>query len=565
LNNRPAGFRFIILDKIHERHALSKNLGKKPSGKSHLRDSKPVTGSDFEADVQPLPSGGKEAISTRVGYLPPLKAPPIRKRKDMIPERIYDFEIPPDPISSSDIKKYINAEVVVVGAGIAGLSAALSAAEAGAKAILLEKTATVQARGHDNAFIGSRLQEKLGIEIDKDEIILNLMKYGANKPDQRLIRMWAEGSGKTADWLMNMTDAAGLEVIMKQYPPPPAFNNATEYYPQYQVTHHYRSERPVAKCLLDNALKKGVAAYFKIRARQLLRKRKGRVTGVIAQNAAGEYLQFNASKAVILCTGDYGNNAEMMAKYCPQSSYLAPMITTSTGDGHMMAMWIGAVMEPGPHTPMIHGPAGPLLSSAFLQVNLMGERFQNEDVPIQSNVNAVERQPGKATWQVFDSKYTEELPYHGIGLGKIIIATEKIRQKVAKAAIMADSIEELATKMKLPVETFRATVKRYNKLARLEKDLDFGKRPDRLSPIDKPPYYAGKSGYSLLTVLGGLNINRKLRPLDKDWEVIPGIYLAGNTMGNRFSGDYPTMCPGLSHGMAIHFGRIAGLNAVSQE
>jgi fumarate reductase flavoprotein subunit len=377
--------------------------------------------------------------------------------------------------------------------------------------------------------------------------------------------MWAEGSGKTADWLMDMTDAAGIEVIIKQYPPPPAFNNAAEYYPQYHVTHHYHNERPVAKCLLDNAIKKSVVTYFKTRAKQLLRKEKGRVTGVIAQNEAGEYLQFNAAKAVILCTGDYGNNAEMMAKYCPQSAYLAPMILTSTGDGHMMAMWIGAIMEPGPHTPMIHGPAGPLLSAAYLQVNLLGERFQNEDVPIQSNVNAVERQPNRVAWQVFDSKYPAELPYHGLGLGKIIIATEKIRQEVAKIAITANSIEELAVKMKLPIETFKATVKRYNELARLGKDLDFGKRSDRLSPIDEPPYYAGKSGYSLLTVLGGLNINDRLQPLDKNWEVIPGIYLAGNTMGNRFAVDYPTMCPGLSHGMAIHFGRIAGLNAVYQK
>jgi fumarate reductase flavoprotein subunit len=504
-------------------------------------------------------------ISTKVGYLPPLKPPPVKNRKDMVPERIYNFEITPDPIPSSDIKKYIDAEVVVVGAGIAGLSAALSAAEAGAKTILLEKMATVQARGHDNAFIDSRLQAKLGIEIDKDEIILNLMKYGANKPDQRLIRMWAEGSGKTADWLMDMTDAAGIEVIIKQYPPPPAFNNTTEYYPQYHVTHHYHSERPVAKCLLDNAIRKGVVTYFKTRAKQLLRKRKGRVTGVIAQNEVGEYLQFNAAKAVILCTGDYGNNAEMMAKYCPQSAYLAPMILTSTGDGHMMAMWIGATMEPGPHTPMIHGPAGPLLSAAYLQVNLLGERFQNEDVPIQSNVNAVERQPNRVAWQVFDSKYPAELSYHGLGLGKIIIATEKIQQEVSKVAITANSIEELAAKMKLPIEIFKATVERYNELARLGKDLDFGKQSDRLCPIDKPPYYAGKSGYSLLTVLGGLNINDRLQPLDKNWMVIPGIYLAGNTMGNRFAVDYPTMCPGLSHGMAIHFGRIAGINAVCRK
>ena len=527
--------------------------------------TKHVIRGNFKTGRKTFPSAGSEIISTKVGYLPPLKAQSIRKRKDMIPEKAYNFEVPPDPIPSSNIKKYINAEVVVVGAGIAGLSAALSAAEAGAKTILLEKMATVQARGHDNAFIGSRLQEKLGIKIDKDEIIRNLMKYGANKPDQRLIRMWAEGSGKTADWLLDMTDAAGLDVFINHYPPPPAFNNATENYPQYPVTHHCHNERLIAKCLLDNVLKKGVVTYFRTRAKQLLRKKKDRVTGVIAQNAAGEYLQFNAAKAVILCTGDYGNNAEMMAKYCPQSSYLASMIPSSTGDGHMMAMWIGAVMEPGPHTPMIHGPAGPLLSSAFLQINLLGERFQNEDVPIQSNVNAIERQPGRTIWQVFDSKYPEELPYHGIGLGKIIVATEKVRQEVDKVAIIANSIEELAVKMKLPVETFKATVKRYNELARWGKDMDFGKRPDRLSPVDRPPYYAGKSGYSLLAVMGGLNINQKLQPLDKDWNVILGLYLGGNTMGNRFAVDYPTMCPGLSHGMAIHYGRIAGLNAVSKK
>jgi fumarate reductase flavoprotein subunit len=373
--------------------------------------------------------------------------------------------------------------------------------------------------------------------------------------------MWAEGSGQTADWLLDMTEAAGVEVILCKYPPPPGFDNSTENYPQYSATHQVSSERLIAKCLLDNALKRGVKSYFKMTAKQLLRKGKGRVTGVIAQNAAGQYIQFNAAKAVVLCTGDYSNNSEMMAKYCPLTAYLPSDIPTSTGDGHLMAMWIGGVMELGPHAPMMHGPAGPLLSSAFLQVNLFGERFQNEDVPIQSNVNALERQPGRMAWQVFDSKYPEEIPHHGIGLGKILVATDQVRQDVARISVTADSIEELAVKMKLPVETFKATIKRYNELARMGKDLDFGKRPDRLSPVDKPPYYAGKSGYSLLAVMGGLNVNSNLQPLDKDWQAIPGLYLAGNTMGNRFAGDYPTMCPGLSHGMAIHFGRIAGLNA----
>lgn len=115
--------------------------------------------------------------------------------------------------------------------------------------------------------------------------------------------------------------------------------------------------------------------YFKTRANQLLRQGNGRVYAVIATNYAGEYTQFVAKKAVVLCTGDYGNNAEMVARFCPQASYLASMIPTSTGDGHLMVMWIGGVMEPAPHATMMHGPSGPLLNAAFLQVNLLGERF----------------------------------------------------------------------------------------------------------------------------------------------------------------------------------------------
>ncbi len=531
----------------------NKEKGLAPAGKKHAALDKALS----------LEKAGEYII---VREPVPHSAWLIRARKDIVPERKYSFEKVPAPIPAKDISKTITAEVVVVGAGVAGLSAALSAAEAGASTVLIEKMAKYQARGHHNAFIGSKLQKKLGIKIDREEVILNLVKYSANKADQRLIRMWAEGGHETADWLIDMADAVGIKISIHQFPPPVMFNNATEYYPQYLVTHIFHGgEKALAKCLKDNAIKKGVAMYFNTRAKQLLRKGNDRVGGVIAQNVDGNYIQFNATKGVILCTGDYAYNSEMMAKYCPQAAYLASMIPTSTGDGHLMAMWIGAVMEPSPHAPIMHGPQGPLDCAPFLQVNLKGERFQNEDVPVQSNNNAIERQPGKTEWQVFDSKYPEEIPYMGIGLGKINVVTEATQRHIEKHSVSANTIEELAIKMKVPVETFKATVASYNKLAKLGKDLDFGKRPDRLTAINKPPYYAGKGKYTLLVVNGGLNVNVKLQALDKNWDPIPGLYLAGNTMGNRFAGDYPTMCPGLSHGMALHYGRVAGLNAAGQK
>lgn len=186
-------------------------------------------------------------------------------------------------------------------------------------------------------------------------------------------------------------------------------------------------------------------------------------------------------------------------------------------------------------------------------------------VPGQSYTNAIERQPGQTAWQVFDSKYPKEAPYMGIGHGKITEATAEMQEIVNRLALKANTIEELGKKMGVPIPTFKATVARYNELARMGKDLDFGKRPDRLTTIDKPPYYAGKGGYELLVVMGGLNVNTRLQPLDKDWEVIPGLYVGGNVIGNRFAVDYPLICPGISHSMALTFGRLAGLNAATLE
>ena len=485
-------------------------------------------------------------------------------RQDRVPETVYSFEIPPEPIPATKIKETITAEVVVVGGHLAGMSAALAATEAGARTVLIEKTNSFQSPGGQIAAIGSRLQKKLGVEIDRDEVVLNLMKYGANKPDQRLLRMWANDGGASMDWLMDMTDAAGLPVSLQYCPPLVTFDNTREYYPQYLATHDYGMGNKIVPCLQDNAQKKGALIFPRTRARQLLRPNKGRVTGVIAQDADDRYLQFNASKAVVLCTGDYGHNAEMVAKYCPQVAYLPSAMPTSTGDGHQMAMWVGAVMEPGPHAPMSHAFASDIGNYAFLQVNIRGERFQNEDVPGQSYTNAWERQPGKTAWTVFDAKYREEATRFGIGHGKNPLTDDAIKQ-AEPYLLSADTIDELGAKMGMPAPKLKATIARYNELARLGKDLDFGKRPDRLTTIEKPPFYASKGRYALLAVMGGLNVNPQLVALDKDWEPIPGLYLAGNTMGNRFAVDYPTMLPGISLGMALHFGRVAGRNAATME
>jgi fumarate reductase flavoprotein subunit len=484
-------------------------------------------------------------------------------RTDMVPERKYSFEASPEPISVSEIKETVNTEVVVVGCGISGVVAALSAVEAGARVVLIEKAKTAQGFGGGNGAIDSRLQKKMGVIIDKEEIIRNLMKYAGNRADQRLIRMWAHDSGKTMDWLMDMTDAAGLETIL--FMPTVSAPNEYDFYPQYPTCHGCKGETLVVKCVLDVGLKKGLTARFSTRAKQLIRKGKGRVTGVIAQDDKGNYIQLNAEKAIVLCTGDYGNNSEMVAKYCPQVGEMGTRLRTATGDGHQMALWVGAMMEPAPHATMTHGMAGPLGSTAFLQVNIKGERFQNEDVPMEMFVPAVRRQPGQVAWQVFDSKYMQEIEKMGFGLGKVNEMNDEVRSWVEEKALTANTVEDLAKKMEVPGKTFSATIARYNELARMKKDLDFGKCPDRLTTVDKPPYYAGKSFIWFLCAMGGLITNPQMQALDKDWEVIPGLYLGGNLVGNRYGVEYPTMAASLSNGMAMHLGRVAGINAATLE
>ena len=175
-------------------------------------------------------------------------------------------------------------------------------------------------------------------------------------------------------------------------------------------------------------------------------------------------------RAVVLCTGDYGNNPAMMQKYCPIAAEVARrnniyMVRNedlrlapeplNTGDGHLMAMWIGGVMEPGPHAPMSHAALGPMGVNPFLRVNIRGERYENEDVPGQHVANALYRQPGKKAWQIFDAKWESELSRMGIGLGRFFEVNEMVRGRMAETAVQADTLEELAKKIDVPLDDFQ--------------------------------------------------------------------------------------------------------------
>jgi fumarate reductase flavoprotein subunit len=537
----------------------------------------------------------------------------------------WSFETPPAPIPETQIKEVITADVVVAGAGLAGLCAALAAAQSGAKVSLIEKGARSMFHGARNAAVGSRLQKKLGFEIDKEEFVAEMMRWSAYQADQRLLKLWVDESGPAMDWILDMLDAADVAVTIEPV------TRQGDFYKHYPTSHLIPRRDPtkltpgnaeLVRVLEDNARAAGVDVRFRTPAVQLLRARSetgpsaqsetgpsaqsetgpsaqsetgpsarsetgpsaqsetgpsAPVIGIIAKTQAG-FVQFDA-RAVVLCTGGYEHDPEMLRRYIPRaldiaSNWYLPPLTT--GDGHKMGLWIGAAMDEAIHCPVLFDGSFPgkliplaLVRQPFLNVNLLGERYMNEDAPFGYIANADLLQPGHTKWTVWDDKWAEEAPgFGGIICKKMVPPVhtpELVQGAIDKGLIIqADTLDELAQKMQVPAETFLATVERYNELARLSKDLDFGKHPSRLTTIEKPPFSAARTGAALLATLNGLKVNTRLQVLDTAGHVVPGLYAAGNASGGFFANDYPIVMPGLSHGRALTFGRLAGLNAAAE-
>ncbi|HPW17862.1 MAG TPA: FAD-dependent oxidoreductase [Candidatus Aminicenantes bacterium] len=507
---------------------------------------------------------------------------PLAAAQAPVDAKTYPFEGPPPPIPPSEIGATQTSDVVVVGAGIAGLAAALSAAEAGASVTLIEKLATFSARGGDVTALNTKLHEKLGIKVDPERIIHGLMKVQGGRIHHNVVRLWAGNSARVMNWALDMVGAEGLQaylvmpteptLIIDRWPDPtgaPAsWKHGQEYTDEFPTCHRLgdseANQRKWLSVVEKKAKAKGVKILYKTAAVRLVRDEKsGRVTAVIAKSEAdGKHVRFAARKGVVLATGDYSGNREMVDKYFPGCNLKLGMIPSSKGEGHLMAMWIGARMEKTPHAPL-NDMSHALGTNPFLLVNKRGERFCNEDLDTEALARQTEEQNG--CWLVLDASWPEDLPRMGVGFLRMFKDSPEVRERfnnrLKKGNILeAPTLEALAVKMKVPKDRFLKTVKRYNELAKKGVDLDFGKRGDRVTAIDKAPYYAQWTANpdEPMCIFAGLVCNERLQPVDAAGEPIPGLFLAGNTVGGRFKQAYPLLCPGISHGMALTHGYLAG-------
>lgn len=490
------------------------------------------------------------------------------------------------PIPASEIKNKLSADVVVVGAGLAGICAALSAAEAGAKVVVLEKNKGFGARGlHIGAF-GTKKMQELGIKVDYRQVLRDLFRWGQGRVNEKLVWLYARKSGACYDWAADHAATHGLTSgVWDGY-----FKGAD--YTEYPVTHMFYNPKTdehgavlLVKALEQIAKEKGVQFLYRTPALQLEREGDGPVTGVVA-GKPGEYTLYQAKGGVVMAMGDYASNKEMVKYYSPISSKADAQIyfpnKCNTGEGHVMAMAVGGAMQAvEPHASVIHLEAG-AASYAFLHVNALGERFKNEDVNTQSKSCGKLYEPDGIAWTVYDSNWLNDLEKQidggqagGLFFGQFI---HKIGQKWDRKAeqgmldahirmgrvVKADTIEELATKMKVPVESLKKTVARYNELAAKGDDEDFGKRKELMRPIVQGPFYAGTLKATLLTMCGGLRTNETLNVLDWNDKPVKNLYVAGSAQGDFFAGDYPTIVCGIGLGRCITFGRLAGLKAAGK-
>ena len=530
-------------------------------------------------------------------------------------------------IDESKVAKTVDVDVAVVGCGIAGVAACRSVAEDGGLVAAFEKADGPQCRSGEYAVINGKVQAKWGRDTwtreQIDDIIDSHMVESTYRCKRSIMSKWAHNIGDAFDWWVEANpdlyyaettrsaipdESADNFIIPIFYPLPEHYDWKQERFPCYPTSVEFKPDQHVTvEANMQKAIDtSNVQTFYGCFVEKLIMEN-GRCVGLYARDAAtGEYIKCNAAKGVILSTGDYSQNTKMLKHFCPEviENNIQCLFTnvdvegnfTTQGDGIQLGMWAGAQVQQS-HAPMIHhmgggadlAGVGVMGNAGFLNLDLNGKRFMNEDLPGQQLENQIELQKNRESWQIFDSSWPEQLPYmpaaHGGACYYEDYASEdegpknnttyrnykspyQLEAAVADGrAVKADTLEELVAKIypddTAAQQTALDSIQRYNELAKAGYDEDFHKPASRMWAVENGPFYADKFTTALLLVcIGGLESDEDCHTFDADRNVIPGLYVAGNIQGNRFATEYPIGLKGVSHSMAMYYGYVAGKNAL---
>ncbi len=453
-----------------------------------------------------------------------------------------------------DQETELTTDIVVVGAGGTGLTAAVSANENGADVIVLEKLAltggSTALSGGSISATDTKFQRELGITDSKEswmELWKERSSIGANSiyPDYDVVDRFMDEAVVTTEWLV---DYVGHEY---------------EGIGGYGVDPVERLHRPAevegrtnGAALILNienfARENNIEIKTETKVTELITNDDGDVIGVVAEGKDGK-ITINAQK-VILAAGGFAKNEDLLERFVPEfvgSVELSAASAGTTGDGIMMAEKIGAALYEEPWViglsfgSKVSGTGGLAWDWTKVYVNEMGERFVNEESHYAIITNVVAEQ--ETPWLILDSN---DANMHTI---------ESLEEALDSGEVVkAETYEELGVAMGVPGETLAETMSGYNQGAEEGTD-SLGKSSDFLVPMETPPYYAMKIYPVTMGTFGGVKTNENYQVLREDGSIINNLY-AGGECANRVLYNQVYMT-GSAVQFAVTSGRLAGEHA----
>ncbi|MBK7251116.1 MAG: FAD-dependent oxidoreductase [Gammaproteobacteria bacterium] len=458
-------------------------------------------------------------------------------------------------------------DVIVIGGGGAGMSAAIEATKAGAHVALCEAGPRL---GGSTALAGGLFyaantpqQQALGVEDSAEAIYADVMALNGETTKPEVVRRFAEEGPATLAWLQSL----GVEFPVDRLSSPDGRAAPRAHEP---VGFGAR----IAECLEAELHRGAVDVVLKTRIEHLLTTSDGSVVGV--RTSEGDV----RCRAVIIATGGYGGSPEWVRRMLPKARRVGDWVwhvgnAMNRGDGLSMGEEVGAGIQGEDSALLLVTPGfykdfeviGP---DWALMVNTRGERFLREDGAYWELAEGIEAESEPRAFYVFDRRLFEEAKPHprvleALAAGTITVSyVPKVFEEQLKRGrvLEAPSVAALAARIGVEAATLERTIARYNELAGRGEDADFGKAPASLKPISRAPFYAIEVRPAILVVTGGgLPIDERTRVQSKSGKPIPGLFAAGETTGNVFGRYY--VGSGYAIASTMTFGRIAGREAAA--
>lgn len=459
----------------------------------------------------------------------------------------WSWSTPPAPIADDDISETVECDVLVIGLGSAGVAATVYGASTGAHVVTFNASETAEAEGAYCGAYNTKYDKENGIQYDGAVLRKNYAVQGRGSNNGEVTGVIWDRSGDAIGWFAEYCNdvwayECGPDSVVDEgiherseashmvytWPDP---DDKREHYSEYTGFTKF------VQAAADKAETDGAKIYYKTRAEQLLVNEDGSIGGAFGLKQDGTYVKAVASKGVLMATGDFHHNDEMIDAFLPilkgdlqsRNPY-----GTAQGDGLKMALWANIPLETGPYCIGLCWPhdfaydrytPSKWALVPFLRVNIAGQRYTNENLDDEwystSQLCLADvKQPDHTAYQICDSAYGD------------LIDGELFEQLVEKGIVFkGDTLEELAENVGFwDTEQFVATVERYNDLCENGYDADFGVESEHLArtSITKPPFYCMDHPVLKQWANGGLQTNKFGQVLNEKLKPVGGLYAAGN-------------------------------------